>query len=207
MENQVLNKVIVTEIGKNQFGKNQATLKYSEEAYTQDNSRSQLFSASELGKTTFISNRVDFIEVPEDSTIETIQTMIDKYPKARIKRTLSTKPVISNVQEAVLKNGLKGEAFEDFKATHSIVADEWNEECAVALLQKIAEAQLVKYGENNTEGKPADELVLYNGKPQYRITRFDLDGGEDIDKRDGIAKRISLILADNPAFVEEKVNS
>lgn len=207
METTIKNKVVVEKVEANQFGAMQAQLRFIASGLTGSLYRSQLFTAEELGKESYDNTRVDWIEVPKDSTVESVQSLIDQYPKARITRYLSSKPIIDAPQEAVLYNGLRGDAFEDFKKTHGIVADEWNQECATALLNKIVQSQIVRYGENNSEGKPADELVLHNGKAQYRITRFNIEGDPDIDKRDGVAKLISLELADNPNYVAENVNA
>lgn len=207
METPVLNKVIVTEVKENQFGKLQATLKYSTSSLTVDNSRDQLYSVAELGKTAYISNRIDWIEVPAGATVESVQADLDKHPLARIARKISSKPILSNVQEQVLFNGLSGEAFEDFKKVNGIEAEAWNQDCANIMFAKIKDQQIVRYGEGNTEGKPADEPVLYNGQIQYRITRLSLKGEPDIDKRDGVAKHISLEIADNPAYVAPEVKA
>lgn len=203
------NRVIVDSIVDNKFkeGAKQAMLRYVTDGLTKSNLKDSLFSDEELEKQIFESNRVDFIDVPKTATVESVQAELDKHPNARIYRILSSKPVIDNVREQVLMNGLRGDRFEEFKTEHGITADAWNQECATALLNQIAKSQLVVYGENNSEGKPADELVLHNGKQQYRVTYLSLKGQLDIDKRDGIAKLISLELADNPAVVEETVGS
>lgn len=198
------NRVIVEAIVDNKFrtGAKQAQLRYVTDGLTKSNLKDSLFSAEEVGKQVFESARVDFIDVPADSTIESVQAKLDQYPDARIYRILSSKPIIDNVREQVLNNGLKGERFEEFKAEHGITADAWNQECATALLTQIANSQKVVYGENNTEGKPADEPVLHEGKFQYRVTYLSLTGQGDVDKRDGVAKLISLELADNPSVKE-----
>lgn len=171
-----------------------------------NNLRSDLFSNEELGRETFTEQRVDWIDVPSDATVETVEAVLTNYPSARIFKILSNKPELSDNQERVITYGLSGEAFEEFKATHEIEAEEWNEECAAKMLQVIADSQVVRYGENNTEGKPADEPVLdRKGQLQYRLTLFSKDGQKDIDKRSGVAMLSSLPLADNPAYVAETV--
>lgn len=205
MNTEVLNKVIVTEVKESQYGKLQAALRYAEDSLVAGDANSELFSASELGKTSYVSVRMDWVEVPAGSTIESVTAQLAKFPKARIQRKLSLKPILNARQEAVIINGLSDEAFEDFKKTHGIVADEWNEECAKALLTTIANAQKVVYGENNTEGKPADELVLYKGQVQYRVTQLNTAGEADIDLRKGQTFNLDMMLADNPANVGQTV--
>ena len=201
------NQVIVAEIRDHKFktGEKQAMLRYTTDGLTKSNLKDSLFTAEELGKQVFESNRVTFIDVPKDATIESVQAKLDQYPSARIYRILNTKPIVDNVMQQVLFNGLRGEAFDNFKATHNIVAEEWNQECANTLMTSITAAQLVVYGENNTENKPADEPVLFEGKKQYRVTYLSLEGQPDIDKREGVAKLISLELGVNP-LVAETVN-
>lgn len=207
METTRKNKVIVDKVEENMFGKMQAQLRYVQTTGGGSNLRSQLFTNEELGKVSFDSTRMDWIEVPKDSTVESVQTLINKYPQARITRYLSSKPIIEENQKAVLYNGLSGEQFEDFKKTNGIEAEEWNQECANVLLKKISDSQIVRYGEGNDEGKPADEPVLHNNKVQYRITRFNIEGLADVDKREGVAKLVSLELAENPAYVGSEVDA
>lgn len=199
-------KVIVDRIeeSKVQSGVFQAMLRMEvHRVQGENNLRSSLFSAEELGKETFIEKRVDFIDVPKGATVEEVQARIDSLPNARIYRALSDKPIMSNSQIGTIQNGLSGEAFENFKQVHGIEADSWNDECRQALLTNIANNQMVRYGEN-FEGKDAQEPVLRNGKPQYRITRFYFGDTpkEDVSIFEPTAVKPSLEIGVNPEYVE-----
>lgn len=198
-------KVVVDSIVDNRYrqGEKQAMIRM--EVHTGgsgNNLKDSLYTAEELGRQTFVEKRVDWLDVKPTDTVESVQALIDSFPKARIYKILSNKPVFNDNQKRVIKYGLQGEAFEEFKTTHGIVADEWNQECADKMEKIIADSQIVRYGENNTEGKPADEPVLdRKGQIQYRLTLFNKSGREDIDLRTGVPVLGSLALAENPSYV------
>lgn len=199
-------KVVVDSIVDNRFrtGEKQAMLRMEvQTGGAGNNLRDSLFSAEELGRQTFVEKRVDWIDVPATATVESIQALIDSLPKARIYKILSNSTITTDAQERVIKYGLQGDAFEEFKTQHGITAEEWNEECAKKMLEVISQAQIVRYGENNTEGKPADEPVLdRKGQIQYRVTPFSKTGQKDVDLRSGVPVLANLVLAENPAAVE-----
>lgn len=68
-----------------------------------------LFAESEYGldpEEPFKSVRVAWIDVPKGTTIEQVQARIDAMPKARIKRIMSLKPILSPEQIAGIEKGL-----------------------------------------------------------------------------------------------------
>lgn len=67
-----------------------------------------LFSEEEYGLAgkEYESTRVAWIDVPKGTTIEQVQTRINAFPKACIKRIMSLKPILSAAQEAGIEKGL-----------------------------------------------------------------------------------------------------
>jgi hypothetical protein len=99
--------------------------------------------------------RVTWIEVPVDSTVESVQAKIATLPNASIYKILANKPILSSTQQAGVNAGL---------TTTDIIAD----------------GQAVRYSKDHLE---AGKLVLHNGKPQFRVTYFKSAGSPDVDMR------------------------
>lgn len=99
--------------------------------------------------------RVTWIDVPVDSTVESVQAKLATLPNANIYKILANKPILSSSQQAGIDAGLTS-------------------------TDVIANSQVVRYGKNHPE---AGKLVLQNGKPQYRVTYFKSAGSEDVDMR------------------------
>lgn len=99
--------------------------------------------------------RVTWIDVPADSTVESVQAKIATLPSANIYKILANKPILSSTQQAGIFAGL---------TTTDIIAD----------------GQAVRYSKNHPE---AGKLVLNNGKPQFRVTYFKSEGSPDVDMR------------------------
>jgi hypothetical protein len=99
--------------------------------------------------------RVTWIEVPVDSTVESVQEKLASLPEANIYKILANHPVISSSQDAGIKAGL-------------------------TTLDIIADGQAVRYGKDHPQ---AGQLVLQNGKPQFRVTYFKVAGSPDVDMR------------------------
>ncbi len=75
-------------------------------------------------------------------------------PKARIYKTLSTEPILSEGQKRGIEAGL-------------------------TTLEAIAEKQLVRYGNGDNQGEP----ILWNGLKQYKVLAFSENGKADVDLR------------------------
>ena len=118
------------------------------------------FSNAQLGITEgepYVQNetRVTWIEVPMDSTVESVQNKIATLPDANIYKILANKPILSSNQKAGIAAGL---------TTIDIIAD----------------GQAVRYSKDHPQ---AGKLVLHNGKPQFRVTYFKALGSPDMDMR------------------------
>lgn len=170
--------------------------------------KDSLFDADELGltKTEYTEERVTWIPVSNKHKVKDVEKALEANPDARIYRVLSLKPIIESGQSRVLSNGLTGEALENFLSENKIKGDVWTAKCSQILLDKIAERQLVVYGENNDADMEADEPVLHNGQKQYRATFFSLTAREDIDLRVETKQEMpGLVLATQE--VEEEVEA
>ena len=53
------------------------------------------------------STRVVFMDVPENSTIESVKAKLEKYPDATLYRELKNEPILSSNQKYAIKQGLK----------------------------------------------------------------------------------------------------
>lgn len=118
------------------------------------------FSNAQLGITEgepYVQNetRVTWIEVPVDSTVESVQAKLATLPNASIYKILANKPILSSSQQAGIEAGL---------TTTDIIAD----------------GQAVRYSKDHLQ---AGKLVLHNGKPQFRVTYFKSLGSPDMDMR------------------------
>lgn len=171
---------------------------------TSNSLKDALFTPEELGieSTDYTENRVTWVECAKDATVEDIQKQLAKFPQARIVKILSSSPILSDTQENVYKNGLRdtitAKPFTDFITKNALVGKtEWDKECSDLFMTQIKERQLVRYGENNTSGKPADEAIPYNGKVQYRVLHFSVTAKEDIDMRVELAVTNDIVLAPN----------
>jgi hypothetical protein len=121
--------------------------------------RQRLLYKSVHNNETIESNeyRVAFITVPVDETLVNMRKQLTKNSNCCIYKVLSNHPILSPIQEDVIKKGWK-------------------------TLDDYADKQVVRFniGEYNAQGK----LVLdFNSKPQYRTANFSLQFKEDIDIR------------------------
>lgn len=144
-----------------------------------------LYSKEELGvkDKVYTNARVAWIPVAEGKTAEEVQEDLDKHVNACLYRIISHHPITNRNQKRVIQSGLSGTAFEDFKETHSLDKEEWDEECSKIVYDLIEQRQLVVYGEGNDQGKDADEPILFNGKKQYKIICFSMTSKKDEDRR------------------------
>ncbi len=133
---------------------------------------------------TFEENRVGWIDIPKGTTIEAVRSMMKHYPNARIYRVLSLEPILSEEQRSAMANGIS-------KDTDGNTIN-------MAYYKKV---QMVR---PNSE---SDELLLFKGSVQYRVTAFSRDGKEDMDLREDQYKVLNseefiLTNAPIPAKVE-----
>lgn len=170
--------------------------------------KDSLFSNDELGieETDHIETRVTWIPVGKKHKPKDVEAALAEVPAACIYRVLSFEPIIPMGTKNVLANGLTGDAFENFITENNLDKEEWDAECSKILLNKIAARQLVVYGENNKDGKDADEAVLYKGMKQYREVYFSLTPREDVDYRVDEKQDIPALVLSSEE-VEEKVKA
>jgi len=103
----------------------------------------------------YTENRVCWVDVPADWDVARVEAHLKTMPNARLYKMLSSEPVITSTQESWMT---------------SVTEDE-----AQALVQRIADRQLVLDGDGNP--------VYYKGKPQYRAIFFAASAKEDVDNR------------------------
>ena len=133
-----------------------------------NNLQDNIFSLEEFGADfvgePYVSERtnVAFMDVPETSTIETVKAKLALFPKATLYRIMANKPILNSNQEYAIKQGLK--TMDDF-----------------------ANAQAVKYGQDDDKGHVKGNLILdKHGKVQYKVTYFSTTEKEDMDLRNDI---------------------
>ena len=209
-------KVTATKIQESKFKKGVEEVELRQEVtrqydgmVTSNSLRDSMFSAKDLGLEgkSYTETRVAWDVVPVGFSTEQYQELLDtKFPNARLCKVLSHSIILNDQQERVYRDGLSKEALTDFTTKHGIDSDVWNDDCRKAFIATVANAQIIRYGENNSENKPAKEPVLYNGKAQYRVISLSLDGKEDVDLRIEKAVTQSIDLAPTGVNVGEKVS-
>ena len=104
--------------------------------------------------------RVVFMNIPVSETEEGLKAKIANAPKARIYKILSHFPILSSAQENAISRGLKTR-------------------------NEFANKQVIKYGEGTVINgvDVSGELILFNGKPQFKVTKFSASGKVDEDLR------------------------
>jgi len=103
------------------------------------------------------STRVAWIDVPEESTVDTVTADLAAFTGAEIYRIMSNEPVLSDNQK--------------------FAVDSPNYD---ASMDSYANRQVVREG---TEDGSPGPLALYNGKVQYKSNFFSKEGHEDVDLR------------------------
>lgn len=103
-------------------------------------------------------NRVAWIDVPANSTIESVKAKLDQVPDATLYRILSNKPIIADTEQHAIGNPAFPNVTLDSFANKQVV-------------------RIPKGAEN--EGK----LALTNGKLQYRRIAFSREARKDEDSR------------------------
>ena len=118
-----------------------------------------IFSSSEFGDDEknyiTVQNRVGFLEVPANATLEQIREKLSKLPDACLYRVYSYRPILHDGHNSALSSGL-------------------------TTLDIIAMSQVLKYG---AEHANAGEIILHNGHVQYGKTFFSTKHEADKDLR------------------------
>ena len=119
-----------------------------------------IFSMQDFGfeeqEFTSIRTNVAFLDVPENSTIESVEAQLRKFPKACLYRIISNEPILTDKQKYSISAGLK-------------------------TMDDYANSQVIRFGEGSSD---AGELILdNNGKVQYRAVYFSATEKEDMDLR------------------------
>jgi hypothetical protein len=117
------------------------------------------FSTAEFGfaEKEFVSDskRVVWVDVPMESTVESVVAKLAALPEATVYRIYANKPIISDNQNYAITAGL-------------------------TTMDAIADKQAIRYGEGDPQ---AGRLILKNGKPQYKADFFKSTATEDQDMR------------------------
>lgn len=127
-----------------------------------NNMQDNIFDTKDFGitETPFVAteNRVAFIPVPIDSTVESVAAQIAKFPEATVYKVMSSTPTLTSDQVRAIEG-------------------------KITSLEIIANRQVARYPAN-ADTKIAGKLILdNNGKPQYRSVYFSRTAKEDIDNR------------------------
>lgn len=132
-----------------------------------NNMEDSLFDIGEFGfeKRTIESheNRIAFLEVPEAFSVDTVKAMLKTFPNAVLYKVLSNEPILTD-------NQLRAIANPDLEVTKD----------------QIANSQAVRYSVGATDKDGNDvggELILRNGRVQYRAVFFKRTATPDIDDR------------------------
>ena len=100
--------------------------------------------------------RIAWIDVPANSTVESVVVQLNLFPNATLYKLLSNKPILTSDQKYAV-------------------------EAEITSIEVIGARQVVRYPESHQN---AGSLVLdANGKPQYRQVFFKVSAIEDIDSR------------------------
>lgn len=119
-----------------------------------------IFSMQDFGfeeqEFTSVRTNVAFLDVPANSTIESVEAQLRKFPKACLYRIISNEPILTDKQKYSISAGLK-------------------------TMDDYANSQVIRFGEGSPD---AGELILdSNGKVQYRAVYFSATEKEDMDLR------------------------
>ena len=133
--------------------------KYPTKSVSSDK-QDNIFSMEDFGfeeqEFTSVRTNVAFLDVPANSTIESVEAQLKKFPKACLYRIISNEPILTDKQKYSISAGLK-------------TKDDY------------ANSQVIRFGEGSPD---AGELILdSNGKVQYRAVYFSATEKEDMDLR------------------------
>lgn len=99
--------------------------------------------------------RVVWIDVPVGSTVESVVAKLQALPEATIYRILANRPILSDSQNYAISAGL-------------------------TTMEAIADKQAVRFPQGSEK---AGQLILKDGKPQYKATFFKSTAKADEDLR------------------------
>lgn len=138
------------------------TMSYYPSKQVADNIQDNPFGTAEFGfqeqEFKAEETRVAWIDVPMNSTIESVKARLAALPNAKIYRILSNRPIISDSQQYAIDNPQLETS-----------------------LDSIAETQVVRYPDSDPN---AGKLILdNNGKIQYKRNALTIKGMEDVDSR------------------------
>jgi len=100
-------------------------------------------------------HRVVFMNIPTSETEEGLKAKLAAVPNARIRKFISNHPILSDSQKNSIKRGLK-------------------------TMDDYANRQVVRYPAGHPQ---AGQIILINGKVNYKVTKFNASGAADIDTR------------------------
>lgn len=124
-----------------------------------NNMQDNPFSTADFGfseqEYTSDEKRVAWVDVPVGSTIESVIAKLASLPTATIRKILANRPIITDSQNYAITAGLTS-------------------------MEAIADKQAVRFPDNHPQ---AGQLILHNGKPQYKATYFRNTATEDQDLR------------------------
>src|SRR5437899_566280 len=147
-----------------------------------------LFAVEDLGSgASFNETRVAWVTVPTGIDEASVLAQIQSMPDAVLYKILSNNPILTEEQNKVTADGFTSEAFNiTFQEENGLdVTGRWNDQCAEAFRQNVADRQVVK----NSEGTVIEE----NGKKVYRRIEFSKDGKSDVDYRVEVKQNIPSI--------------
>lgn len=143
------------------------TSKYPTKSVSND-LQDNIFKTEEFGFETkdYVSDRVDvaWLDVPSNSTTESVLKQLSLFPDATIYRIVSNSPILHSGQSARLES-------------------EESQEKANLLFNQIANRQVLRYSNKSTEDNAGKLILDLNGKPQYKVTFFSSTAKEDQDYR------------------------
>ena len=141
-----------------------------------------LFNTSDfnLPEQRFQENRVTWVDVPTDKTVEDVQKQIDSFQDACIWKRLSSRVILTNDELALLDRIMMAEqsSIEKFVLNltgQSDFHDGLRQEAVDAFMAKKATQQLVVASDG--------EIIQHNGNDQYRRLFFSLTPHADEDDR------------------------
>jgi len=118
------------------------------------NNTDGIISDSEMGEgQKFPSKRNMIVNIPDSMSVEQFQERLDKFPQARIRRTLSLKPILSEGQKWAIKEG---------KATEEQIAARQAAQSVDPVTQEVTS-------------------ILRDGQQLYRSLSLSSSGEEDVD--------------------------
>lgn len=140
----------------------------------ENNMQDNIFATEEFGyEDTNFSNEktlVAWIDVPENSTVESVVAKLASFPEASIYRVISNFPILHSGQVSQINR----------------LITEGKQAEALDLKNSIANRQVIVYGQDTEDGlHKAGELILDSlGKPQFKADYFSTTLREDIDDKD-----------------------